>query len=87
MGIWGMLMTINILKNVLEDEFMLTQKFLVLQLVLICAKLQGLITRILVWTDVLPCKPPITPSVYGNCEFILDSFISGVCISSALKHF
>ncbi|XP_045480469.1 organic solute transporter alpha-like protein isoform X2 [Harmonia axyridis] len=84
MGIWGMLMTINILKNVLEDEFKLTQKFLVLQLVLICAKLQGLITRALVWTDVLPCKPPITPTVYGNLihntlmivEMVLLSFVA-----------
>ncbi|KAL3267481.1 hypothetical protein HHI36_011604 [Cryptolaemus montrouzieri] len=84
LGIWGMLMTINFLKSVLEDEFLLSQKFLVLQTVLIFAKLQGLITRILVWTNVLPCKPPITPAVYGNLihntlmlgEMVLLGFIA-----------
>lgn len=65
-GIWAMIMTINLIKNVLEDGFNLSKKFLALQMILIFAKLQGLITRSLVWTDVLPCKLPITPIVYAN---------------------
>lgn len=68
-GVWGMAMTINLLKIVLKDYLMLA-KFIVLQLVLLFAKLQGLGTRIILWTDVLPCRPPITPIVYGNRKFL-----------------
>ncbi|KAJ8934423.1 hypothetical protein NQ318_000640 [Aromia moschata] len=64
-GIWGMSMTINVLKTSCE-KYLLIGKFLVLQMVLIFAKLQGLSTRALVWFQVLPCKPPITPQVYAN---------------------
>lgn len=67
-GVWGMAMFINLLKDVLK-EFAMPAKFLVLQMVLLFAKLQGLGTRILVWTDTLPCKPPITPSVYANRKY------------------
>ncbi|XP_018331653.1 organic solute transporter alpha-like protein [Agrilus planipennis] len=64
-GIWGMTMTITLLKDVLKDHS-LQAKFLVLQMVLLFAKLQGLATRIIVWAGLLPCKPPITSAVYGN---------------------
>ncbi|XP_060531683.1 organic solute transporter subunit alpha isoform X2 [Cylas formicarius] len=65
-GVWGMAMAINILKNTLNEEFKLFGKFIVLQLVLVFSKLQGFITRCLVWQDVLPCDPPIIPQVYAN---------------------
>ncbi|RZC41290.1 organic solute transporter alpha-like protein, partial [Asbolus verrucosus] len=65
-GIWGMAMTINLLKGFLGDEYVMPAKFIVLQLVLILAKMQGLATRCLVWIHILPCRPPITPAVYGN---------------------
>ncbi|XP_019872823.1 organic solute transporter subunit alpha [Aethina tumida] len=64
-GIWGISMMINILKSILVDEFIIG-KFIVLQMVLLLAKMQGFFTRALVWMDLLPCKPPITPAVYGN---------------------
>ncbi|KAJ8973945.1 hypothetical protein NQ317_002449 [Molorchus minor] len=64
-GIWGMSMTINILKTKCE-KYLLIGKFLALQMVLIFAKLQGLSTKALVWFHVLPCRPPITPQVYAN---------------------
>lgn len=68
-GVWGMAMTINLLKGSLGDEFLLIGKFMVLQMVLLLAKMQGLATRALVWFDVLPCRPPITPQVYANRKF------------------
>lgn len=77
-----MSMTIRLLKDILGGEYLMTGKFVVLQVVLILAKLQGLVTRSLVWTDILPCRPPITPAVYGNRKFIryfiffYESFIS-----------
>lgn len=64
-GVWGMAMTINLLKIVLKD-YLMVAKFVVLQIVLIFAKLQGLGARVIVWSDLLPCKPPITPIVYSN---------------------
>lgn len=67
-GVWGMAMTINLLKIVLKD-YLMVAKFVVLQIVLIFAKLQGLVARIFVWTDLLPCKPPITPIVYSNRKY------------------
>ncbi|KAK9731226.1 Organic solute transporter Ostalpha [Popillia japonica] len=82
-GVWGMTMTINLLKDVL-DKHSMQGKFLVLQLVLLFAKLQALLTRIAVWVGLMPCKPPITPMVYGNlvhntlmlAEMVLLSFIA-----------
>lgn len=68
-GVWGMAITINLLKDVLKD-YLMVAKFVVLQIVLIFAKLQGLFARVLVWTDLLPCKPPITPTVYSNRKFV-----------------
>ncbi|XP_050297612.1 organic solute transporter alpha-like protein isoform X2 [Anthonomus grandis grandis] len=65
-GIWGMLMTINLLKTTLDSSFLLFHKFIVLQMVLVLAKIQGIIARMLVWYDVFPCKPPVTPQVYAN---------------------
>lgn len=67
-GIWSMAMSINLLKGALGAEFLLIAKFMVLQLVLLFAKMQGLATRALVWFDLLPCRPPITPQVYANCK-------------------
>ncbi|XP_017775721.1 PREDICTED: organic solute transporter alpha-like protein [Nicrophorus vespilloides] len=64
-GIWGMLMTINLLKDVLKD-FSMPAKFMVLQFVLLIAKLQGLAFRIAAWTGLLPCRDPINSEVYGN---------------------
>lgn len=64
-GVWSMAITMNLLKVILKD-YLMVAKFVVLQVVLIFAKLQGLAARIIVWTDLLPCKPPITPIVYSN---------------------
>nr|CAD7398841.1 unnamed protein product [Timema cristinae] len=64
-GIWGISMTIKMLAEVLKDHHM-QGKFLVLQFVLLLAKMQGLVFRILVWASLLPCRPPITPTVYAN---------------------
>lgn len=68
LGVWGMVITIHILKNVLTD-YALPAKFIVLQMVLLFAKLQGLIMRILIQVDVFPCNPPITPTVYANSKY------------------
>lgn len=67
-GVWGMTMTINLLRDILNEHSM-QAKFLVLQLVLLFAKLQALLTKIPVWIGLMPCKPPITPMVYGNCKY------------------
>ncbi|KAG8229909.1 hypothetical protein J437_LFUL009773 [Ladona fulva] len=64
-GIWGMSMTIKML-SVHLITYKLQSKFMVLQMVLLLSKLQGLIARIVLWSDLLPCKPPISPAVYGN---------------------
>ncbi|XP_046383703.1 organic solute transporter subunit alpha [Ischnura elegans] len=64
-GIWGMTMTVRMLATPLSQH-KLNLKFIVLQMVLFLSKLQGLITRIILWTNVFPCKPPISPAVYVN---------------------
>jgi len=61
-------MTIKMLNEVLKDH-LLQAKFVVLQLVLVLAKLQGLTARIVVWCGLIACKPPITPAVYANCTY------------------
>ncbi|XP_044727555.1 organic solute transporter subunit alpha [Chrysoperla carnea] len=77
-GIWGMIMTITMLKTILKT-YSIQLKFMVLQIVLILAKLQGFATRIITWSDILPCKPPITPPVYGNliynCVMLIEMLI------------
>lgn len=50
-------------------------KFMVLQLVLLFAKMQGLITKIIAWSGLLPCKPPISSEVYGNSKYIHNKFM------------
>ena len=60
-------MTIKMLSEVLNDH-LLQSKFVVLQLVLLFAKLQGLTARVVVWCGLIACKPPITPAVYANCK-------------------
>jgi hypothetical protein len=75
-GVWGMAMTINLLKGFLGDEYVMPAKFTVLQLVLVLAKLQGLVTRTLVWARVLPCRPPISPAVYGNRKGVKLFFVA-----------
>lgn len=65
-GIWGIIMTIKILKFNLNPEFLLVKKFIVLQMVLLFSKFQGITMRILIWCNALPCNPPITPQVYGT---------------------
>jgi hypothetical protein len=61
-------MTIKMLSEVLKDH-QLQAKFMVLQLVLLFAKFQALIARIVVWCGLIECEPPITPAVYANCKF------------------
>ncbi|XP_054262661.1 organic solute transporter alpha-like protein [Macrosteles quadrilineatus] len=64
-GVWGIIMTMKMLTEVLQG-YHIQGKFIVLQLVLILAKLQGVWARLFVWFGWLPCKPPITPTVYAN---------------------
>ncbi|KAF5285343.1 hypothetical protein FQA39_LY04442 [Lamprigera yunnana] len=64
-GVWGMSMTTQLLRDCLKGYWM-NSKFIVLQLVLMLSKLQGLLIKALVWTDVLPCNPPLTSNVYSN---------------------
>lgn len=67
-GVWGIVMTMKMLTEVLQG-FHVQGKFIVLQLVLILAKLQGVWARLFVWFGWMPCKPPITPTVYANREY------------------
>ncbi|XP_065159141.1 organic solute transporter alpha-like protein isoform X1 [Atheta coriaria] len=93
-GVWGMSMTINLLKDVLKD-FSMPAKFMVLQLVLLFAKMQGLITKIIAWSGLLPCKPPISSEVYGNIihnalmlvEMVLLGFIARRLYKEVLPDF
>lgn len=64
-GMWGISMTMRVLGDILKDHN-IQGKFIALQLVLVLAKLQGLAFRTMVWKGWLPCKPPITPTVYAN---------------------
>lgn len=64
-GMWGISMTMRVLGEILKDHN-IQGKFVVLQLVLVLAKLQGLAFRAMVWAGWLPCKPPISPTVYAN---------------------
>ncbi|KAG5899977.1 hypothetical protein JTB14_034546 [Gonioctena quinquepunctata] len=65
-GVWSMGMLMNLLKGILSQQYLLVGKFFVLQMVLVLAKMQGLASRAMVWFQILPCKPPITPQVYAN---------------------
>ncbi|PSN40577.1 hypothetical protein C0J52_10779 [Blattella germanica] len=64
-GVWGMSMCIKMLCEILPDH-QLQAKFMVLQVVLLLAKFQALIARIVVWCGLIRCEPPITPAVYAN---------------------
>jgi len=59
-------MTVKLLKESVNSEYLFLQKFGVLQMVLVISKIQVLITKSLVWFDILPCNPPLTPQVYSN---------------------
>lgn len=67
-------MTMTMLSEVLK-EHNIRGKFFVLQLVLLLAKLQGLLARFAVWSDMLPCKIPITPTVYANRKGLILKFL------------
>lgn len=71
-GAWGMRMTIAMLNDILKD-YGIIYKFKVLQIVLLLAKVQGYVTLGLFLGDVLPCKPPFTPSVYRNCMHLYNT--------------
>ncbi|XP_075233861.1 organic solute transporter alpha-like protein isoform X2 [Lycorma delicatula] len=83
--IWGMIMTMKMLTEVLKEHQM-QGKFIVLQLVLLLAKLQGVIAKAVVNMNMMPCKPPITPTLYANLlynsgmiwEMVLLSLIARV---------
>lgn len=66
-GIWGMSMTMRVLGDVLRQHS-IPGKFIVLQAVLLCAKMQGLLARGLVWLEILPCRPPLSPMHTANCK-------------------
>ncbi|XP_063217858.1 organic solute transporter alpha-like protein [Bacillus rossius redtenbacheri] len=84
-GIWGMSMTIKVLQDVLCGHRM-RSKFMVLQLVLLCAKLQGLASRAVAWGGVLPCRPPITPAVYANLVYNSLMLSEMVVLSIVARH-
>ncbi|XP_069669499.1 organic solute transporter alpha-like protein [Periplaneta americana] len=65
LGVWGMSMAIKVLAEVLQPHRP-QAKFLVLQAVLLLAKFQALAARIVVWSGLVACRPPITPAVYTN---------------------
>ncbi|KAK5643107.1 hypothetical protein RI129_006952 [Pyrocoelia pectoralis] len=79
-GIWGMTMTIHLLKELLKDYWTFS-KFIVLQLVLILSKFQGISMKGIVWLRLLPCHPPLTPTVYSNliynCLILLEMVLLG----------
>ncbi|XP_077299958.1 organic solute transporter alpha-like protein [Arctopsyche grandis] len=79
LGVWGMAMSIKMLREVLGSHS-LQSKFLTLQLVLLFSKLQGLAARISVWAGALPCNPPITPSVYGNIIYNIAMLIEMILL-------
>ncbi|XP_014251223.1 organic solute transporter alpha-like protein [Cimex lectularius] len=64
-GIWGMVMTMKVTLTCLKD-YHIQGKFFVLQLVLLFAKFQGFIAKIVATSDLFPCRYPITSSVYAN---------------------
>lgn len=79
-GMWGISMTMRVLGEILKDHG-IQGKFVVLQLVLVLAKLQGLAFRGIVWAGWLPCKPPISPTVYANCTYpYIYIIIKSTCI-------
>lgn len=90
-GIWGMIMTMKMLTEVLKEHHM-QGKFFVLQLVLLLGKLQGIIAKVLVSMDFMPCKPPITPTVYANLlynsvmiwEMVLLSIVARIIYKKAV---
>ncbi|KAK6642054.1 hypothetical protein RUM44_013777 [Polyplax serrata] len=67
-GVWGIIMTMKMLAEPLKD-YLPQGKFIVLQLVLLFAKFQGIIAKVVVWTGGVTCKPPITASVYTNLVY------------------
>ncbi|KAH1019763.1 hypothetical protein HUJ04_009552 [Dendroctonus ponderosae] len=65
-GIWGLTITIKALSSLLDPEFRLRTKLNILQGVLLFSKLQPLLIKVFVWTNLLPCNPPLTPQLYAN---------------------
>lgn len=65
LGIWGMVMTVKLSQEGLK-EYLVQGKFIVLQLVLLLGKFQGLAARTVAMGSLFPCKPPLTPTVYTN---------------------
>lgn len=74
-----MVMTITMLKQALQHHS-IQVKFMVLQVVLVLAKVQGLVTRLVTWSGMFPCKPPLTPPVYGNCKLNIHTMIENFMI-------
>lgn len=68
LGIWGMSMTMRVLGEVLRQHSV-PGKFLVLQAVLLCAKMQGLAARSAVWLGALPCRAPLSPTLTTTRKF------------------
>ncbi|KAK9503089.1 hypothetical protein O3M35_011735 [Rhynocoris fuscipes] len=64
-GIWGIVMTVKVTIPAL-NEYHVHSKFLALQLVLLFAKFQSYIAKLIAMAGALSCKPPITPSVFTN---------------------
>lgn len=65
LGIWGMVMLVRVSQEGLKEYFV-QGKFIVLQLVLLLTKFQGLAARTLAMGNLFPCRSNITPTVYTN---------------------
>ncbi|XP_015179056.1 PREDICTED: organic solute transporter subunit alpha-like [Polistes dominula] len=64
-GIYGLTIT-NKSLNVVAPEAKLRLKTLVTQLALVFSKLQAIIIKLLVYTGIFPCSPPLPPRVFAN---------------------
>ena len=67
-GLWGMAMTKKSFEQVQKNHY-ISGKVAVLQFVLFVTKLENFIARVIISSGALPCKYPITSSVFGNCKY------------------
>ncbi|KAL1131923.1 hypothetical protein AAG570_011534 [Ranatra chinensis] len=79
-GVWGLIMTLKVTSGFLKD-YHLQGKFIVLQLVLVLTKIQGLFARMGIWAKIFPCKYPMTPALYShmiyNIVILLEMVLLG----------
>jgi len=84
-GIWGMVMTLKMTEEVLK-EYHLKGKFFVLQFVLIFAKFQAIAAKMVVWSNAIECRQPITPTVFSNLIYNSVILWEMVMLSVIARH-